>query len=87
MKSQLEMYIARQGEIVKKHNDEIIAVKDGEVLGVYPTEVHALRAMQAANYPPGSFIILKCTPGDEEYTTSLRSRPKFTQTGIPVGQP
>jgi len=87
MSSQLEMYIERQSEIVKEYNGKIIAVKDGEVLGGYPTEVHALRAMQKANYSPGSFIILKCTPGNEEYTTSYRARPRFTQTGIPVGQP
>jgi hypothetical protein len=68
MKSQLDMYIANQREIVKEYDGQIIALKDGEVLGAYPTKLAALRAMQAANYPPGSFMIVKCTPGDEEYT-------------------
>lgn len=83
MTTQLEMYIAKQSEIVEKYNGQIIAVKDGEVLGSFSSKLEALRAMQKDNYQPGSFMIVKCTEGDEEYTATFRSRVDFKQTGRP----
>jgi len=85
MTSQLDMYVANQSEIVKKHNGRIIAVKDGEVQGEYLSKVAALRDMQA-KFPPESFLIIKCTAGNEEYTATFHSRVSFRQTGIAVSQ-
>ena len=76
MASQLEMYQARQNEIVKEHNGKIIAVKDGEVQGVFDSKVEALRLMQE-KYAPGTFMIIRCTPDDEEYTAVFHSRAVF----------
>ena len=84
MVSQLDMYKANQSEIVKKYNGQIIAVKDGNVLAAYPTRTEAAQAMKKENHPLGSFMIIKCTPGDEEYTAIFRSRVEFKQTGVPL---
>jgi hypothetical protein len=73
MKNQLDMYIAAQNELVKEYNGKIIAVKDGKALGVYPSKTEALEDM-AKRYEPGTFIIIKCTSGDEEYNRRFRSR-------------
>ena len=67
MSTQLDMYKTRQAEIVRQYDGKIIAVKDGEVQGVYPSKTEALDAM-CERFAPGSFLIIKCTPGDEEYT-------------------
>jgi len=68
MASQLEMYQARQNEIVKEYNGEIIAIKDGEVQGKFDSLVEAYRAMLAKGYSEGEYMIIRCTPGDSEYT-------------------
>jgi len=78
MPTQLDMYKARQAGIVQEYNGKIIAVKDGEVLGEYPSKTEALDAM-CERFEPGSFLIIKCTPGDEEYTLRFRSRAIFDQ--------
>ena len=78
MSAQLDMYKARQAEIVREFNGKIIAVKDGEVLGAYPSKTEALDAM-CERFAPGTFLIIKCTPGDEEYTLRFRSRAVFSQ--------
>ena len=71
--TQLEMYIERQNALVAEYNDKIIALKDGEVLGVYPTKTDALEDMQRRRLAPGEFMIIKCTPGDEEYTARFHT--------------
>ena len=74
--SQLDMYKANQAEIVKKYNGKIIAVKDGVVQGEYPSKVEALRAMQE-KFAPGSFLVIRCSEGEEEYTGVFHSRVSF----------
>lgn len=71
--SQLEMYIRRQNTLVAEYNGKIIALKDGEVLGVYPTKTDALEDMQRIRLVPGEFMIIKCTPGDAEYTARFHT--------------
>jgi hypothetical protein len=41
----------------------------------------ALQAMLDKGYEPGQFIIILCTPGDEQYTASFYG-PSFSQVGI-----
>lgn len=67
MQTQLDIYKARQAELVREYNGKIIALKDGEVQGVFPSKTEALEFMRQ-RFAPGSFLIIKCTPGDEEYT-------------------
>ena len=81
MTTQLEMYKVKQSEIVKEYNGKIIAVKDGVVQGEYPNKLAALQDMQA-KFPPETFLILKCTEGNEEYTAVFHSRVSFNQVGI-----
>jgi hypothetical protein len=71
--TQLEMYIRRQDALVAEYNGRIIALKDGEVLGEYPTRTDALEDMQRRRLVPGEFMIIKCTPGDGEYTTRFHT--------------
>ena len=79
MLTQLDMYIERQSSLVAEYNGKIIALKDGEVLGEYPTKTDALEDMRRKRLASGEFMIIKCTPGDEEYTLRFRSRAIFSQ--------
>lgn len=74
MSSQLDMYKERQSELVKTHNGKIIAVRNGQCLGEFATKTDALSVMLAQGYVPGTFIIIRCTEGDKEYTRHFRSR-------------
>ena len=77
--SELEHYKQRQVEYVKKYEGKILALKDGEIQGVFESKVDALEAMKK-KFAPGSFMIIKCTPGDGEYTRRFRSRVFFQET-------
>jgi hypothetical protein len=67
-KSQLDMYIEKQSDFLKEYNGKIIAVKDGVVQGAFETKIEAYRAMRIKGYNEGEFIIIRCAPGDSEYT-------------------
>ena len=71
--TQLDMYIRRQNALIAEYNGKIIALKDGEVLGVYPTKTDALEDMLRKRLVSGEFIIIKCTPGNEEYTARFHT--------------
>lgn len=70
--SELDLYIARQDELVERYNGKIIALHHGEVEGTFETELDALRAMQR-KYEPGDFMIIRCAPGPSEYTTVIHT--------------
>ena len=67
-KSQLEMYKESQPELLKKYNGKIIAVTNGKAIGAYPTILGAYRELEERGYEEGEYIIIKCTPGDSEYS-------------------
>ena len=71
--SELELYIQNQDALVAKYNGKILALHGGEVQGVYDSAVDALEDMKQ-KFAPGSFQIIKCTPGNREYTRRFRSR-------------
>ena len=81
--SELDLYIKNQDKLLGKHNGKIIALQRGVVLGEYQSKTEALQDMKSQRKEPGSFLIIKCTPGDAEYTRKIRSRvsvsriPKF----------
>ncbi|MDR1857695.1 MAG: hypothetical protein LBR22_11200 [Desulfovibrio sp.] len=67
----MKMYIDNQPEIVKTYNAKIVAVKDGEVVGDYSSRYDALNDMMKMWFVHVTFIIILCTPGDEEYVVKL----------------
>ncbi|CAK7066431.1 MAG: hypothetical protein DELT_01655 [Desulfovibrio sp.] len=79
MKTQLDLYRHNQERIVQDFNGKIIAVKDGEVVGEFPSKTDALEFM-AARYEPGTFLVIRCTPGDEEYTRRFRTRVQLKES-------
>ena len=84
MQTQLDMYIERQNSLVMEYNGKIIALKDGEVLGEYPTKTDALEDMQRRHLAPGEFMIIRCTPGDEEYTARFHTPRVILHSAAPA---
>ena len=69
--SELDLYIKNQDELLKKYEGKIIALRHGAVLGEYASKLDALRAMRAMGLKNGEYFIIRCTPGDSEYTVRL----------------
>ena len=82
MPTQLDYYIENQNELVSKHNNQIIAVKDGKHMGTFNSKTEALRHMQAEGHVPGTFMIILCTPGDEQYTAWFPPYVTFDQVKL-----
>ncbi len=70
-KSQLDFYLEQQDELVKNHNGKFIAMKDGQFFGEFPTPLHAVRDMERRGFKNGEFLVIRCTPGDSEYTADF----------------
>ena len=68
-KSQLEMYIERQEQLLKDFEGKVIAVKDGQCLGAFESKIDSDRGMVAKGYKEGEYVIVQCTPGDSGYTS------------------
>lgn len=83
MPTELELYIKKQPELVAKYKGKILALHHGEVEGVFDSKVDALAAMKEKNYAPGDFMIIRCMPGDGEYTLRFRSR-VLCAPGVPA---
>jgi hypothetical protein len=69
-------YLANQEDLVKKYNGKYIVIKNNEVVGAYNTDSEAY-FNSISKYKPGSFMIQKCTPGEEAYTQRFSSRVIF----------
>lgn len=69
----LDAYKAQQDVLVAKYNGKILAWYKGELVGVFDSKTEAMHEMKN-NFEPGSFLIIKCAPGNAEYTRSFHSR-------------
>lgn len=76
LKSEFEWYLANQKELVKKYNGKYLVIKGCKVVDVYDREDVALFESEK-KYELGSFLIQKCTKGNDAYTQSFNSRVIF----------
>jgi len=80
MKSQLDKefqwYLNHQEELVEKYNGRFIVIKENEVIGDYDKIGDAVRET-AKKHEMGTFLVQKCSPGDQDYTQTFRSRVRF----------
>lgn len=82
--SELDLYRRHQADLVRRYDGKILALRQGKVEGVYDSKVDALRDMKARAFAPGTFLIVRCTPGDGEYTRRFRSRVSFPPAAATV---
>lgn len=60
-------------ELVKQYADQYIAIKNKEVIGVFPSMDDALTAM-SKNEEPGTYIVQLCTHDEQKTTQVFHSR-------------
>ena len=67
LEREFKFYLDHQEEFVEKYPGKIIVIKDQVVQGVYD-ETSRAYFDSITKFEEGTFLIQKCTPGDESYT-------------------
>ncbi len=73
LEKEFEWYLANQKKLVKKHDGKFIALKGLKVIGNYDDRKQALNETEK-DHERGTFIIQKCSPGDQDHTIVVHSR-------------
>lgn len=76
LSNEFNYYLSHQDELVKKYNGKYIVIIGEDVIGIYDSDVEALRETEKS-HELGTFLIQKCTPGKEDYTQIFHSRVAF----------
>jgi hypothetical protein len=76
LNKEFEYYLKNQSEFVKKYNGKILVIKDQKIIGVFDSEMDAV-AETSKNYELGTFLVQKCSPGEENTSITFHSRYVF----------
>ena len=76
LEKEFQFYLDHQDELVKGYDGKYIVIKNGEVLGAYDSDLEALEKT-SKEHELGTFLIQKCEPGTESYSTTFHSRVAF----------
>ena len=70
LEKEFKYYLDNQSELVEKYNGRVLVIVNEKVVGDYNSEVEAYFE-SLKNYNLGTFLIQRCTPGDEAYTCNI----------------
>ncbi len=73
LEPEFEYYKDHQDELVEKYRGQFVVIKDGEVLGAYPS-YEAAYAETSKTHELGTFLIQEVQPGKAGYTQTFHSR-------------
>lgn len=76
LEEDFKFFRENQDQLVKKFSGKVLVIKDQEVVSVHDSEPEAYAAA-TKQYEIGTFLIQKCTPGEENYTQTFHSRVAF----------
>ncbi len=76
LEQEFNYYLQHQAELVEKYSGKFIVIKDQEVIGAYDSELEAIEKT-SEKFELGSFIVQKCSSGDNNYTQTYHSRVVF----------
>lgn len=77
LEKEFKYYLEHQDELVKQYNGRVIVIKDNEILGDFESEIDAIAEI-SKTHKIGTFLVQKCTPGEDEYTHTFHSRVAFS---------
>ena len=72
LKKEFDFYRTNQDEMVAKYDGKVIALKYGEVLGVFESDLAAVTEVQKS-HSLGTFLVQRVSAGDEAYTVTIIS--------------
>ena len=76
LEKEFRYYIDHQDDLVKHYNGKVIVIKNGQVIGVYESEIEAVEETSKKE-EPGTFLVQKCNPGTDNYIQMYHSRVAF----------
>ena len=74
---EFDYYIAHQDEFVELYDGKVIAIKDGQVLGAYDSDLDAVTETKKS-HELGTFLVQRVSKGDTEYVQHYHSRVVFS---------
>ena len=77
LEKEFQYYLEHQDELVAKYNGRVVVIKGEEVVGAYDDELEAVNETRKT-HPLGTFLVQRCTPGEEAYTVKYHSRVVFS---------
>ena len=76
LEKEFKFYLENQASIFAEYGGKYVVIVGDEVVGAYDSMADAYYD-SAKKYEPGTFLIQKCTEGEEAYTQSFTSRVIF----------
>ncbi len=73
LEKEFEYYLSHQDELVRKYEGKYIVIKGTTVLGAFDDARTALETT-SKNHKMGTFLVQKCTPGEQDHTATFHSR-------------
>lgn len=77
LEREFQFYLDHQDELVAKYNGRVVVIKGEEVIGDYDNEFEAVSETRKS-HALGTFLVQRCTPGNEAYTAKYHSRVVFS---------
>jgi hypothetical protein len=77
LEKEFQYYLTHQDDLIKQYNSgKYVVIAGQEVVGVYDDDLIALIDTRKTR-EQGTFLIQKCTPGKDDYTSTFHSRVSF----------
>ena len=73
LQREFDFYLSHQDELVQKYNGRFLVIRDEQVQGDFGTQMESYN-WAIEHFPLGTFLLQKCSPGDEAYTQTFYSR-------------
>ena len=73
---EFQFYVDNQNAMVEKYDGKVVAIKGGEVLGVYDSYLSALTET-AKDHEEGTFLLQQVSEGEKDYAATFHSRVAF----------
>ena len=73
LKKEFKYYLDNQDELVKEYNGKVIVIVGEKVIKSYSSKIEAYED-SIKSFESGTFLIIMCSPGSDNYTFTQRSR-------------
>ena len=76
LNQEFQFYLNNQNSMVEKYDGKVVAIKGGELLGVYDSYLSALTET-AKDYEEGTFLLQRVSEGEKDYSATFHSPVAF----------
>ncbi len=73
---EFQFYVDNQNAMVEKYDGKVVAIKGGDVLGVYDSYLSALTET-VKDHEEGTFLLQRVSEGEKDYASTFHSRVAF----------